>query len=65
MQEDENKGVGGGATGEVVENKGVSLQGSSGEVRDQLTGWKERSFDSLRSLPDASHGVGRMTVLLG
>jgi hypothetical protein len=26
MQEDENKGVVGGATGEVVENKGVSLQ---------------------------------------
>jgi hypothetical protein len=57
MQEDENKGVAGGATGEVVENKGVSLQGWSGEVRGALTGWKERSFDSLRSL--------RMTILVG
>jgi hypothetical protein len=41
MQEDENKGVAGVGTGEVVENKGVSLQGSSDEVVDGwgLTGW--------------------------
>jgi hypothetical protein len=29
MQEDESKGVAGGAKGEVVENKGASLQGGS------------------------------------
>jgi hypothetical protein len=41
MQEFENKGVVGGATAEVVENKGVSLQGWSGEVVD---GWGLTEF---------------------
>jgi hypothetical protein len=47
MQKHETKGVAGGATGEVVENKGASLQGWS--VRGTEAGkWRETKFGEVR-----------------